>query len=244
MNLLLFGPDEIDAGEVTLAAADRRARHVAGVLRARAGQDLRAGIMGGGTGRATVVATAPALRLRVTIDEPPAPAPEVELVLALPRPKALSRVVQAAAAAGVARIDLVNAWKVDRSYFDSPRLEPQALAADARLGCEQGATTWEPPVAVHRLLVPFLDATAPSWAAAAHRVVAHPRAAAPLEAAVAPGASGRTVVAVGPEGGWIDRELDSFAHIGFVPVSLGAAVLRVESAVAALLAQLALLRRL
>ncbi|HUS65687.1 MAG TPA: RsmE family RNA methyltransferase, partial [Kofleriaceae bacterium] len=64
------------------------------------------------------------------------------------------------------------------------------------------------------------------------------------ESAVPPGAGGRTIVAIGPEGGWIDRELETFERLGFSAVSLGAAVLRVESAVAATLAQLTLLRRL
>ncbi|HUS66289.1 MAG TPA: RsmE family RNA methyltransferase [Kofleriaceae bacterium] len=243
MNLLLVDPGELTDGEVVLAAEDRRARHIAGVLRAAVGQELRAGVVGGGTGRARLVALEP-MRLRLVLDRPAPPAPEIELVLAVPRPKALSRVVQAAASSGVARIDLTTAWKVDRSYLDSPRLDPAALAADARLGCEQGATTHVPAIALHRLFVPFVDATAPSWAAAAHRVVAHPRAGAPLESAVPPGAGGRTIVAIGPEGGWIDRELETFERLGFTAISLGAAVLRVESAVASLLGQLALLRRL
>jgi 16S rRNA (uracil1498-N3)-methyltransferase len=51
-------------------------------------------------------------------------------------------------------------------------------------------------------------------------------------------------VAVGPEGGWIASELASFAALGFTPVALGPAVLRVEAAVAALVGQLWLWRRL
>jgi RsmE family RNA methyltransferase len=243
VNLLLLDADEVVGGEVVLAEEDRRARHIASVLRAVVGQELRAGVVGGGTGRAEVIALDP-LRLRLAIDRPAPPPPEIELVLAVPRPKALSRVVQAAAASGVARIDLTNAWKVDHSYFDSPRMTPAALAADARLGCEQGATTHVPAIAVHRLFMPFLEAAACGWAAAAHRVVLHPRADAALESAVPPGTTGRTIVALGPEGGWIDRELETFAAHDFEAVTLGAAILRVESAVASLLGQLALLRRL
>ena len=50
-------------------------------------------------------------------------------------------------------------------------------------------------------------------------------------------------LAVGPEGGWIDREVESFRAQGFIPVDLGPWTLRVEFAVAAALAQLDLLRR-
>ena len=47
-----------------------------------------------------------------------------------------------------------------------------------------------------------------------------------------------------PEGGWIAREIDTFIARGFVPVSIGAPILRVETAVAAALGQLLVLRRL
>lgn len=51
------------------------------------------------------------------------------------------------------------------------------------------------------------------------------------------------VLAIGPEGGWIERELETCVARGFKPVSLGAPFLRVEAAVASSLAQLALLFR-
>ena len=243
MNLLLLEADEIGGGgEVVIAGGDRRARHVREVLRAAAGQRLRAGLVGGATGEVEVIAVEPDLRLRAALDGPASPRPPVDLVAAVPRPKALSRLVQAAAASGVGRIDLVNAWRVDRSYFDSPRLTPEALAADARLGCEQGATTWVPEVAVHRLLMPFLAGA--RWPAGGALVVAHPRGSALVEEVVPPGWAGAVVLAVGPEGGWIDRELASLGELGFRAVRLGAAVLRTEAAVAALLAQIELLRRL
>lgn len=245
MNRLLLDAHEVRGGEVLLPRDDRRARHLVDVLGARTGLALRAGVVGGATGRAEVTAVdAGGVGLRVLLDGPASAAPPVDLVLALPRPKVLSRVLQGAAAAGVARIDLVNAWRVDRSYFDSPRLTEEALAEDVRLGCEQAGTTFVPAVKVHRLLMPFLADAGAWFADAAHRVVAHPRAREAIEAAVPPGVSGRVVLAVGPEGGWIDRELGSLEAVGFRVVRLGDGVLRVEGAVVAALAQLELLRRL
>jgi 16S rRNA (uracil1498-N3)-methyltransferase len=244
VNLLLLEPAELAGagGEVVIAGGDRRARHVREVLRAAVGQRLRAGVVRGATGHAEVLAVEPDLRLRALFDGPASPRPAVDLVAAVPRPKALSRLVQSAAALGVARIDLVNAWRVDRSYFDSPRLAPAALADDARLGCEQGATTWVPEVEVHRLLMPFLAGA--RWPADVTRLVAHPRGDALVEEVVPPGHTGAVALAVGPEGGWIERELASLAELGFRAVRLGAAVLRADTAVAALLAQIELLRRL
>jgi len=251
VNLLLFEPDELSrAGaaaieaEVELAADDRRARHLREVLRARPGQTVRAGVVRGAIGRAEVLTDEGRMRLRVVLDGAASPRPPLELILAVPRPKVLPRVLETAASLGVARIDLVNAWRVDRSYFSSPRLAAGELAAALRLGCEQGATTWVPDIEVHPLLMPFLETASARWPAPARRIVAHPRAGATIESAVPPGAREPVLVAIGPEGGWIDRELASLAELDFRAVTLGPTVLRVESAVAAVLAQIQLLRRL
>jgi len=243
VNLLLFEPAETAADVIVVR--DRRARHIREVLRAVAGARLRAGIVRGPIGAAEVVAIDDdAVALRFTPEaEPPAPLP-IDLVLAVPRPKVLRRVVQAAAAIGVRRIDLVNAWRVDKSYFGSARLAEGSLAEDVRLGAEQGATTWLPAIEIHPRLMPFLDAHATARPAR-HTLCAHARAGAvELERAYAPGTRDDAALAIGPEGGWIERELDSFVARGWSIVSLGAPILRVEAAVVSALAQLALLRRL
>jgi RsmE family RNA methyltransferase len=73
------------------------------------------------------------------------------------------------------------------------------------------------------------------------RVIAHPTGI-PIERAICSDAP--ITLAIGPEGGWIQRELDTFVDRGFTPVSLGSAILRVETAVAAALGQIVMLRRI
>ena len=241
MNLLLVEPAELTDGTVLLA--DRRAVHLRSVLGVTPGVHVRAGLVGGGIGTAQVLTDdGTTIALRVSITEP-APRPlAIELVLAVPRPKVLSRAIEIAASFGVSQIALTNAWRVDKSYLDSPRLEPATLARAARLGAEQGATTHVPPITLHRRLMALLDARWPADAPTAGlRLVAHPDA--PLVETVAR-RDGPITLAIGPEGGWIAREVETFVARGFAPVSLGSAILRVESAIAAALAQLVLLERL
>jgi len=45
-------------------------------------------------------------------------------------------------------------------------------------------------------------------------------------------------LAIGPEGGFIAEEIASLAKVGFQPVVLGPRILRVETAVAAILGRL------
>jgi RsmE family RNA methyltransferase len=253
VNLLLVESAEL-AGDSTCTLSDRRAVHLRTVLGVVVGSQVKAGVIAGGIGTAEVLADdGTQIMLRVAVAEAGPPPVPIELVLAIPRPKVLSRVIEAAAAFGVARIDLTNAWRVDKSYLRSPRLEPESLGLAARLGAEQGATTRLPAIAIHRRLMELLDTRWPTPTQGLGpipmpeptpmlKLVAHPGAP-PIERAVTE-ALAPVCLAIGPEGGWIERELETFVARGFTPVSLGAPILRVETAVAAALGQLLVLRRL
>ena len=111
-----------------------------------------------------------------------------------------------------------------------------------------------PDIQIHRLLMPFLHGTLSKRMTdeCCRAMLAHPHTDVLIEHVMAQGSddsldtseSQQVIVAIGPERGWIDRELDSFAAIGFAGVSLGNRVLRVETAVTVALAQASLLQRL
>ncbi len=198
-------------------------------------------MIGGNVGTGDVISDdGTAITLALSLTEP-APLPfGVDLVLAVPRPKALTRVIEMVASFGVPRIDLTNAWRVDKSYLRSPRLGVDALATAARLGAEQGATTLLPTITIHDRLMALVDAR---WPAPGNdlRLLAHPGGER-IERVVRH--SEPITLAIGPEGGWIEREVETFVARGFKPVSIGDRILRVESAVAAALGQLMMLDRL
>lgn len=233
MNLLLLEPSEIDAHGIARLGG-RRHEHAREVLRVQAGETLRVGVRGGACGTGEVLSEAPTgLALRVTLDAPPPPRANVSLVLAIPRPKALKRVIPAVASLGVDRLVLINAARVEKSYFDSKVLAREFLDGLVDLGLEQARDTVPPVIEVRERFKPFVEDELGAWAPpGALRLVPHPVAA----GALAPVPAERHVVlAIGPDGGWVPFEVDLLARQGFVPVSLGARVLRVEVAVPAVL---------
>ncbi|HEY3804998.1 MAG TPA: RsmE family RNA methyltransferase [Kofleriaceae bacterium] len=237
MNLLLLEVGEL-ADDGTCVLRDRRAQHLKAVLGVAPGSIVRAGVLGGAIGTAEVLADdGDALTLRVTATERAREPLAVDLILAVPRPKVLARVIETCAAFGVRRIELTNAWRVDKSYLRSPKLLPDALAHAARLGAEQGATTHVPEIRVHERFMTMLDDPFEP----ALKLVAHPGSA-PIERAIV-GPPLPCVLAIGPEGGWIERELATLVDRGFVACAIGAPILRVEAAVSAALGQLLLLSR-
>jgi 16S rRNA (uracil1498-N3)-methyltransferase len=232
MNLiLLFDDDFVAPARVRLSG--RRLQHVTTVHRAAAGDELTVGVAGGRVGRGRVVRLdADALEMDVTLDREPPPSLPLTFVLALPRPKVLNRVIAGAASLGIKRIFLINAWRVEKSYWKSPRLDH--LRDQAILGLEQAKDTVLPSIELRRLFRPFVERELPDIARGTRALVAHPGAGAECPRALRE----PITLAIGPEGGFIAEEIASLERIGFEAVSLGPRVLRVETAVAAIVGRL------
>lgn len=244
MNRLLLERYELGT-DATVTLRDRRAEHLISVLGVAPGSPVRAAVVDGGLADAEVLAVEDgAVTLRLLSEAPPPALPRLSLVLALPRPRALARILRLGASLGLERIDLINSWRVEKSYFSSPLVTPEALRRELWLGAEQGGWPRLPAIAVHLRFRPYLEAHAPTPGSLA--LLADPEAVATIEEVVlaAPHPPGAEVLAIGPEGGWIDRERESFREVGFQEVRLGPWVLTVEHAVAVALGQWELLRRL
>ncbi|MCU1228440.1 MAG: hypothetical protein JWO97_1324, partial [Acidobacteria bacterium] len=206
---------------------DRRLEHVTRVHRAAAGDELTVGVLDGRIGRGVVMSLEP-LELEVTFDRDPPPKLPLTLVVALPRPKVLNRIVAATASMGVRRLCLINAWRVEKSYWSSPRLSPENLRAQAILGIEQSRDTILPTITTHRLFRRFVEDELP-LIALDQRIVAHPAATEMLPR----GVDGEVTLVIGPEGGFIESELASLDRAGFRAATLGERILRTETAIAA-----------
>ena len=234
MNRIILEEDECgpQGGRISLGCGDRRTRHIRGVLHARPGDTLRVGRLNGLVGSATVLSDDEnGIVLDARLDEP-APEPWLDLILAMPRPKVMHRLWSDLAAVGFARIFIVNAAKVEKFYFDSHWLDEATWRPLLVEGLEQSGATCLPEVHVRRALRPFVEDEVPALFADAPKWIAHPRMA---DAAPRPSATAaRPVVAVGPEGGWTEFELDLFLAAGFQPLSLGDRALRSDTACIAL----------
>lgn len=232
MNQILLFPDEVgDGGRVVLEG--RRARHVRDILRAEAGSHVRVGVLNGPRGQGQLCEVAlDRVELVCRFDLPALPPTGIRLLLALPRPKVMHRLFAPLAAFGVEEVILTNAAKVERSYFDTHWLEPDAYRPLLLEGLEQSGETRLPQVRVVRRLKPFVEDELGRVPAEGQRLLLHPQPTASLSEAPL---RSPVLAAVGPEGGWTDYEIALFREHGFTCVSLGPRVLRTDIAVSALL---------
>lgn len=205
------------------------------IHRAETGDTLKVGLLGGSMGSGRVMLLdSQCLELDLTLDQPPPPKLPLTLVLALPRPKVLNRVLASATSLGVARIYLINAWKVEKSYWKSPRMSEANLLEQRILGLEQARDTILPELHFRRLFRPFAEDELPGLTQDTVALVGHPGSIVPCPRQ----SPGPITLAVGPEGGWIEAELASLQAAGFRPVDLGPRILRTETAVATLVGRL------
>ena len=234
MNLLLLEDADFVAADRAVLSG-RRLKHLHEVHGAESGDTLRVGRLGGLMGRGTLLALDEQhAELHVELDQPPPAKLPLTLLLALPRPKMLKRVLQTVAAMGVPRLVLLNSYRVEKSFWQTPFLEPEAIREQLLLGLEQARDTVLPEVSIEKRFKPFVEDRLPAISAGTLGLVGHPGDYPACPRAV----SEPVTLAIGPEGGWIPYEVDKLQEAGLAPVQLGERILRVETAVPALLARL------
>jgi RsmE family RNA methyltransferase len=234
MNLLLLEDgDFVAADRVRLSG--RRLQHMLEIQQVAQGDSLRVGLIGGLMGEGRILSLdAGQAELQVELTaSPPAKLP-LTLILAMPRPKMFRRILQHSATLGVPRIILINSYRVEKSFWQTPFLEPAALRENLLLGLEQARDTILPEVRIEKRFKPFVEDHLPSLVQGTHALVAHPGdyPACPRQT------SEPVTLAIGPEGGWIPYEVSKLVEAGFAPVQLGERILRVETAVTALIGRL------
>lgn len=234
MNLLLLEDGDFIAPD-RVRLQGRRLQHLREVHRAECGDSLRIGRLGGLMGRGELLSLdAAQAELRISLDTPPPAKLPLTLLLAVPRPKMLKRVLQTVSAMGVARLVLLNSYRVEKSFWQTPFLEPAAIREQLILGLEQARDTVLPEVTLEKRFKPFVEDRLPALAEGTLGLTGHPGEYPACPRAV----EGPVTLAIGPEGGWIPYEVELLRLAGLQPVQLGERILRVETAVPALLARL------
>ena len=167
------------------------------------------------------------------LSAPPAALP-LTLILALPRPKVLRRVLLSVTAMGVKRIFLLNSYRVEKSFWQSPVLEPESIQRQLVLGLEQSRDTILPEVLLKPFFKPFAEDEIPALIKDTLPLIAQPAAEEPCPRDVLQ----PVTLAIGPEGGFIPYEVQKLISCGFQAVHLGERILNIESAVPALISRL------
>ena len=212
------------AGALTLSPEQRK--H-AQVLRLQAGDELVLFDARGAEADARVTQSDRS-RLVCEVEAPraePPPAARLHLIAGVPKADKLELVVRMATELGVTSITLADTERsVPKLSAQSPKLDRlRRIAIEA---CAQSEQAWAPEL--HGLLP--LAAAAARAPATAERLVFWEGAREPLAIPASAGTAREVWAIVGPEGGLGEREVHLLLQSGYVPVTLGGALLRAETA--------------
>ena len=217
-------------GRATLTRDE--ARHLARVLRAKVGDEIRV-FDGGGREWPARVATIDRDAVALTVGEPlppqPGPARPLTIAVALPKGDRQKWLVEKLTELGAkALVPLVTA----RGVAEATASAQARLARGVIEACKQCGRNTLMEIAAPATLEAVADRHA-----GALRLIAHPGGR-PLDDVLRTNA-GDVVAAVGPEGGFTPDEIAAAERLGFERVSLGPHILRIETAAIAIAANLA-----
>lgn len=237
MNRILLESSEVVEDRAVLTG--ERARHVLDVLHGEVGQVIKTGEVNGKIGQSEIVKISNAepgkeeLHLRVTHDKEGLK-PWCDLILAPPRPRAMKRLLPQLASLGVGRIVLVGAKKVEKDFWGATLLKEENYRPLFITGLMQSGTSILPTLSFRRNFRKFLTEEIDEVFPFGRRIVAHPYGA---NDNLSADAKERLLLAVGPEGGWTEEEVELLECKGFMRYSLGERILRTDTALIALLSR-------
>lgn len=226
MNLILLQSDDYIAAD-RVVLRDSRFEQISRVHQSVVDDTVRVGNINGlmGIGRILSI-DSQQVDLAVTLDTEPPPKLPLTLLLALPRPKMLRRILRTVAELGVENLMLINSYRVEKSYWSSPALEAQNIREYFLNGLQQSRDTRLPGIEMERRFKPFVEDRLPAMMNGRQGIVAHPHTGPGLVQTNQP-----TVLAIGPEGGFIDYEIEKLQQAGFATLDLGPRIYRVENAI-------------
>lgn len=240
MNRILFEKSEITDGVAEFSG--ERAAHIVEVLHSEVGDTVKTGELDSkiGTGVVKKIESVESkdgksyvIRLELS-HTGESLQPWADLILAPPRPRVFKRLLPQLAAMGVGDIVLVGAKKVEKAFWGATVLKEENYRPLLVDGLMQSGTTIVPRLELRRNFVRFIREELDSLYPDSTRIVAHPYNAEPIGEPP----QGRLLIAIGPEGGWTEEEVELLKSKGFQCRSLGGRILRTDTATIALLAKL------
>ncbi len=221
---------------------DERFHHINKILKAELNDMIEVGLLNGPTGTAKInglTETSAKLEI-VQLDSNKQTLPQIDIICALPRPQTLKKVLSTCATMGVTNLYLIRSEKVEKSYFHSPLLEEENYTKYLIEGLSQGKRTFLPKVSIHKRFKAFFNDDFEKINKDCLCLLAHPDTENYLNNTPLTNFS-KIILAIGPEGGWNDFEINYMEEKGFIKYKLSQSILRVENAVTAAIAQVELL---
>lgn len=226
MNILLF-----DTDSRVFNTSPAQTKHLKSVLKVQVGDSVRCGILDSCLFNGKVVDRQSRTYTIELVEKlaPPAQSP-VHLIVGTCRPRMLHRILHLTGEFGISKIWLVPTRLSEKSYLQSESYSSDAIRERLVQGLEQGNGVFLPEFQVFNREILSLESELSGLSKSARYVLDGNS-----DVSSDIGSPGEVVFALGPERGWVKDELEMFDSLGFSKLKLSSRVLRLETAVAAVL---------
>ena len=221
--------DRVSGDRAILLGA--HAEHLSRVLRARIGQEFDISI--GNEVRRGRITSISSERVEFELgDAVPFPAPpQITVALSVFKFNRMEWAIEKCTELGASRIVPVIAQRTEAHLAAAAAKRAERWQRIARQAAEQSRQLSPPEI-----VAPVKPKDAVALPASTRIVLSESEAQTTLKKVLKSHPSGSIVLAVGPEGGWTDAELESFRDAGWSSASLGITILRAETAAIAAMA--------
>lgn len=228
MNIILFTESELLR---PLLDTDRRSRHIRRILKLKEGDILKAGLVNGNRGTATIEKmTAGSIVLTFRLDRPTLPLKPVRIICGLPRPQQVKRILRDCASMGLSHLWFAQTGLGEKSYRDSPLWKNNAWQHCVVDGVEQSGGTLIPDVRLFNRLKDCLSDLPVSDSNRFFLDTGTPERDSLRSVTGFAGVLPPVTICIGPERGWTPDERNLLLSHHCIPVSLGDHILRTDTA--------------
>ena len=174
MNLIILHRSQF-ISDTCARLDERQATHVKNILRANQHQSLQIGVINENLGTGKVHFCEGGVELHdIVLNKTPPPQLPITLLLGMPRPQMIKRILQTVACLGVKELVLFQSSRVEKSFWQSPSAQDDAILQQLQLGLEQGLATQLPCVKKFTRFRPFVEDSLPEICEGRDKIIAHP----------------------------------------------------------------------
>jgi 16S rRNA (uracil1498-N3)-methyltransferase len=222
MNLILFSKEEIIK---PLSASDPRYIHIKNILKIGKNETFDSGIINGPSGIAVIRSVDKnELFFQFFAKSESSPLYPVTLIIGTPRPPTARRLLKDMTSAGIDRIWFTGTELGEKSYLTSKIWKEKKYMEYVIEGAQQGESTLLPEIRRFHSLKQCLEALEPGIKCALDNNESS------QSISTFQGNIKRTVLAIGSERGWTEKERNLLKGNDFTLLSMGSRVLRTETA--------------
>ena len=229
MNCLLFDKSDIKS-ENLLSVTGNKLSHINNILKLGIGDKIKIGIINEKLGVGKIIKINQYEAIISFVLNKKTKSPNINVILAMPRPKVMNRLWEQLASLGVNTIFIIGANKVEKYYFNSHTLKKEHYTPLLIKGLEQACCVNKPNIYIEPNIQNFFNQNI--FLNSMHlNFIADVKSNYLIsEFKNKINKADSITVAIGPEGGWIDNEINLFIKNDFIPICLGERILRVDTA--------------